>query len=68
MGEVIVCVIKVYAGFMIMTSRGDPGRLKAGQELLTAAIAATIMMIFSVIILRLIGVDLLGVLKQGSSP
>ncbi|OGM28038.1 hypothetical protein A2627_00655 [Candidatus Woesebacteria bacterium RIFCSPHIGHO2_01_FULL_39_28] len=67
-GGGIAFLMIVYAGFMIMTSRGDPGRLKAGQELLTAAIAATIMMIFSVIILRLIGVDLLGVLKQGSSP
>jgi hypothetical protein len=50
-GGGIAFILMVYAGFMIMTSSGDPKRLTAGKELLTAAIA----------ILRLIGVELLGV-------
>ncbi len=49
----------VYASFMIMTSQGDPARLKAGQELLTSAISGLIMLIFSVFILEFIGVDIL---------
>lgn len=48
------------AGFMIITSSGNPERLKAGQELLTSAIAGLILLIFSVFILEVIGVDILG--------
>jgi len=50
----------LYAGFMVMTASGNPERLKAGQELLTSAIAGLILLIFSVFILRFIGVDILG--------
>ncbi len=49
----------VYSSFMLMTSQGDPARLKAGQELLTSAISGLIMLIFSVFILKFIGVDIL---------
>lgn len=52
-----------YAAFTLMTSQGNPDRIKAGQELLTSAIAGIIMLIFSVFILRFIGVDILGVFK-----
>ena len=45
---------------MIMTSQGDPPRLKAGQEVLTSAISGIIMLIFSVFILNFIGFDILG--------
>jgi len=59
-GGGIAFLLILYAGFMIMSSSGDPERLKAGQELLTSAIAGIIMLIFSVFILRVIGVDILG--------
>ncbi len=59
-GGGIAFLLIVYAGFMIMSSSGNPERLKAGQELLTSAIAGLIMLIFSVFILRVIGVDILG--------
>lgn len=55
----------VYAGFMIMTSAGNPERLKAGQELLTSAISGLILLIFSIFILNFIGVDVLGLCKFG---
>lgn len=60
-GGGIAFLLIIYAGFMIMTSSGNPDRLKAGQELLTSAIAGLIMLIFSVFILRVIGVNILGV-------
>ncbi len=62
-GGGIAFLLTLYAGFMIMTSSGNPERLKAGQELLTSALAGIIMIIFSVFLLRLIGVNILGIFK-----
>ncbi len=64
-GGGIAFLLIVYAGFMIMSSSGNPERLKAGQELMTSAIAGLIMLIFSIFILRVIGVDILGLGKFG---
>ena len=58
-GGGIAFILIVIASFQIMTSSGDPNRLKAGQELLTSAIAGLIMLIFSIFILKVIGVDIL---------
>ena len=58
-GGGIAFLLIIYAGFMIMTSAGNPERLKAGQELLTSAISGLILLIFSVVILKIIGVDIL---------
>ncbi len=55
----IAFLLILYAGFMIMTSSGDPKRLQAGQELLTSAIGGVLLLIFSVFILGVIGVDIL---------
>jgi hypothetical protein len=62
-GGGIAFLLIVYASIMIMTSQGDPARLKAGQELLTSAISGLIMLVFSIVILRFIGLDLLGLDK-----
>lgn len=59
-GGGIAFLLIVLAGFQIMTSSGNPDRLKAGQELMTSAIAGLILLIFSVFILKIIGVDILG--------
>lgn len=64
-GGGIAFLLIVYAGFMIMTSAGNPERLKAGQELLTSAISGLILLIFSVVILKIIGVDILQLGKFG---
>lgn len=58
-GGGIAFLLIIFAGFQILTSSGDPTRLKAGQELLTSAITGLIMLVFSVYILRLIGVNIL---------
>lgn len=57
-GGGIAFLLIAYASFMIMTSSGNPERLKAGQELLTSAIAGVILIIFSVYLLRLLGVNI----------
>jgi hypothetical protein len=64
-GGGIAFLLMVYAGFMIMTAAGNPDRLKAGQELLTSAIGGLILLIFSVFILKFIGVDILGLCNFG---
>ena len=65
-GGGIAFLLIVYSAFMIMTSSGNPERLKAGQELLTSAIAGLIMLIFSVFILQVIGVDILKLPEFGT--
>lgn len=47
------------AGFMIMTAAGKPERVQAGRELLTASISGLLIIIFSVFLLKLIGVEIL---------
>lgn len=64
-GSGIAFILIVYAGFMIMTSAGNPERLKAGQELLTSAISGLILLIFSIFALRFIGMDILGLCRFG---
>lgn len=65
LGGGIAFLLIVYASFMIMTSQGVPDRLKAGQELLTSAISGLVMLIFSVFILKFIGIDILGIGEFG---
>lgn len=67
-GGGIAFLLIVYAGFMVMTASGNPDRLKAGQELLTSAISGLILLIFSIFILRFIGVDILQLNKFGFGP
>ncbi len=60
-GGGIAFLLLLVAGFQITTSRGDPNKLKAGQELMTSAIAGLLLLIFSLVILRIIGFDILNI-------
>lgn len=62
----IAFLLIIYAGFLITTSQGDPKRLQAGRELLTSAIGGLMLLIFSVFILRVIGVDILQIPGLGT--
>lgn len=62
-GSGVSFLLMLYAGFMIMTSQGNPERLKAGQELLTSAVSGIILLIFSIFILNFIGVSVLGIFQ-----
>lgn len=53
----LLCII--YASFRLQTSSGNPESIKKAQELLTSCIIGLMLIIFSVFILRLIGVDIL---------
>jgi len=56
-GIALLCII--YSAFMMQTSMGNAEALKKAQENLTACITGLILVIFSVFILRLIGVSIL---------
>lgn len=53
----LLCII--YAAFQIQTSAGNAEKVKKAQELLTSCIMGLMLIIFSVFILRLIGVNIL---------
>jgi hypothetical protein len=55
-GGGIAFLLIIYSGFIITTSAGNPERVQAGKELLTAAIAGLMLIIFSVFLLDIIGV------------
>lgn len=51
------CII--YASFIMQTSSGDPEKIKKAQELITSCITGLIVIIFSIVFLKIIGVDIL---------
>lgn len=53
----LLCII--YSAFLLQISRGDPERIKKAREYITNCVLGLIMVIFSIIILRTIGVDIL---------
>ena len=59
-GGGIAFLLMLFGGFQVMTSAGNPDQLEAGKELVSAALAGLLMIIFSVFLLRIIGVDILG--------
>ena len=50
----IAFLLVVYSGFTILTSTGNPQKMQAGKELLTAALAGIILLIFSLFLLDII--------------
>lgn len=53
----LLCIF--YAAFVLQTSRGNPEKIKKAKENLRACITGLILIIFSILIVRVIGVDLL---------
>jgi len=56
-GFAFLCII--YAAFMMQSSQGNPEKLKKAQEMITSCIMGLMLIIFSVFIMRLIGVNIL---------
>jgi hypothetical protein len=53
----LFCII--YAAFQVQLSQGNPEKLKKSQEMMTSCITGLILILFSIFILRVIGVDIL---------
>lgn len=60
-GGGIAMLLIIFGAFQVMTSSGNPENLKKGQEKITSAIAGLIFIIFSVFLLKLIGVNILNI-------
>lgn len=58
----IATILMVYAGIQFISSQGDPRKAQAAKELMTSAIGGLVFLILSVFLLRVIGVDVLGIL------
>lgn len=56
-GFVLLSIL--YGAFLLTTSSGDPKRVQEGQEMVSSAVMGLLFIIFSVIILRFIGVSIL---------
>lgn len=59
LGGVVALLCIIYSAIMMQTSQGNPEKIKKAQEMLTSCIMGLMLIIFSVFILRLIGVDIL---------
>ncbi len=55
----IAFLLILYGGFQIIVSAGNPEKLNEAREIVTAAIVGLLFVLFSVFILRFIGVDVL---------
>jgi hypothetical protein len=58
-GGGIAFLLILFSGFQTMMSAGNPEKLHEAKELMTAAISGLLLIIFSVFLLKLIGVDIL---------
>ncbi|MBI4097020.1 MAG: hypothetical protein HY428_01225 [Candidatus Levybacteria bacterium] len=57
----IALLLILYAGYKLVTSRGNPEQVESARETLTSAIIGLLFIIFSVVILEVIGVDILAI-------
>lgn len=55
----VALILIIISGYRLMTSSGNPEKVQAAQETLTSAIVGLLFVLFSLVILEVIGVDLL---------
>lgn len=51
----------IYGGATLMFSAGDPQKVQQGREVIISAVSGLMLILFSLVILRVIGVDILGI-------
>lgn len=59
LGGGVAFLLILFSGFQRITSAGNPEKLHEAKDLMTAAISGLLLIIFSVFLLRLVGVDIL---------
>jgi len=61
LGGGIAFLLIIWGAFTIITSAGNPEKLNNGKEIIVSAVSGLLMIIFSVVLLKIIGVDILGI-------
>lgn len=56
----IAFLLIIYGGFRLALSSGDPKAIQEGRDIITSAIIGLIIIVMSVFLLRVIGIDILG--------
>lgn len=57
----IALLLIIYSGYKLMTSQGNPEAIQGARETLTSAIVGLLFIIFSMVILQVIGAGILGI-------
>ncbi len=52
-------IVIIYSGYLLMISRGDKEKISAARETITSAILGLLFIVFSIVIIEIIGVDIL---------
>jgi hypothetical protein len=60
----LAALLIIFSAYKLITSQGNPEKVKAAQEQLTAAIVGLVMIIFTFTFMNFIGVDILNIFKQ----
>lgn len=60
LGGAFAFILMVIGSIRVLTSSGDPKNVAAGRDMIVAAIAGLLFIIFSVLILRFIGIQIIG--------
>lgn len=61
----IALILIIFSGYQILMSEGNPEKLQGAKDTITSAIIGLVFMIFSMVILQLIGVDILHIPMLG---
>jgi hypothetical protein len=64
----IAVILIIISGYRLMVSQGNPENIKNAKDQLTAAIVGLLFVIFSLVILQIIGVNILGLPGFAPSP
>lgn len=60
-GGAIALLLMLFGLFIITTSSGMPDKIKNGQEIITSAAIGLIFIVISIIVFKIIGVDILAI-------
>ena len=63
MGGGIAFLLSLWGGVTIILAGGNPEKMNEGKEIITSAVSGLLFILFSVFLLRLIGVNILEILK-----
>jgi hypothetical protein len=61
LGAGIAFLLSLWGGVTIILAGGNPEKINEGKEIITSAVSGLLFIIFSVVLLRFIGVDILGI-------